>query len=662
MRFKNKSHLVALALIVLILASFPIITPVTSASATPPQSTDTTNQVQSSAPSPEHTTAVSASSSNNGDTDSNHTWDPPEPPEEVDITPEEYLNLWGPDRLQEGPDDVPREAGITHDDDLNATEFIEQNLETSQLEPQDVKQHWNYYNWQHAPETNEDISIQPDSSDRSSPRESGSLYIRDAYISSSAIEPATYVLEEGEEGEKDDKVLYISGEDLNYSGVADYRIVEPRDTSSRCSQRSHVGNTRITRELQSTSDSGPYLELDLHEESSVETEGITNDDTVAATARMNLPEVSTNGTLHSEYVVTANYRELEETCSCRTNDRGRLQCSFSGSWSSQTERVTANASQEVIIGNDEVAKLSYWKPSNPRIDAGSYFQLEVPDHWAGVTIDGANTIRNPQTVFTEAAPGYQEFTERPGGNSIDTDYSPVRNYFVTEGAEARVVQTDDGQGVIQVENVEGEEINQTPPTEATLPNRTYTKPSFINARTTNYVETEDISDGIEGIGIAPGQEIEVEKSQEGEVKETSLFGAYIRQGGDRDTHQLRIDIAGSDLMGIETAGHDNAQIRVESPDGVEYTDTGSGGNVFLETETLPQTVVSLETEFDNESEVQFESDQIIIEGETTTDGFLSRLFSVFLSLFITIALPVLLLVAILEKVFVGKVSLGGLLR
>lgn len=245
-------------------------------------------------------------------------WTPPPPPPGLDITPIQYLDLWGQTYNSNESEILLEEAGFS---ESQITKGVKQQSDivsrgtTYSLVAHHTTAEWNAYLNHYAADTNESVSHVKWNTGRSSDTKDGSLYLEDVQYDLTAIEPSTIVTDpnSGDPDTHGDEITYVAGDTIGTHGTFDYRIDEP--------DNSIESGTRTSFDLEETEVQGPDLTLAMDSGEIYTGSGSTDSSTTATEAQMSIPDsLSGTGELTSEVEVEVSYTKTVETEICPDHD------------------------------------------------------------------------------------------------------------------------------------------------------------------------------------------------------------------------------------------------------------------------------------------------------------------------------------------------------
>lgn len=245
-------------------------------------------------------------------------WTPPPPPPGLDITPIQYLDLWGQTYNSNESEILLEEAGFS---ESQITKGVKQQSDivsrgtTYSLVAHHTTAEWNAYLNHYAADTNESVSHVKWNTGRSSDTKDGSLYLEDVQYDLTAIEPSTIVTDpnSGDPDTHGDEIIYVAGDTIGTHGTFDYRIDEP--------DNSIESGTRTLFDLEETEVQGPDITLDMDSGGIYTGSGSTASSTTATEAQMSIPDsLSGTGELTSEVEVEVSYTKTVETEICPDHD------------------------------------------------------------------------------------------------------------------------------------------------------------------------------------------------------------------------------------------------------------------------------------------------------------------------------------------------------
>lgn len=649
-------------------------------------------------------------------------WTPPPPPPGADLTPIEYLSLWGQQYTRNQTIALLEAVGYTDEEiDIVVAEYLD--LVSSGTAHHPAAHHsktiWNRHNTKYSVKTNESVSILTTSTSRSSQVKDGPLWIADAQHDMSTIGPSTTVLtgSGSDPSIQDESSLYIAGETIFMHGLFDYRIEEPEDDVP---DTVIEGSERTSYEHSETRVNGPNLTLEMDDGRTFESTGQTNNSTNAASATLDIPDsLSGSGTLTSVVETEVVYTETTEVRVCTsdeiedptengtTNNTNTTNTTTDNTtntsdgptaetnintpttggdpighsrgancyWeevatNESTETVTVSNTEDVIIGNGDTVTVDYWEPKS---NTGTgYYVVDLPDYWSSIRINDNIVISSPQSIFTEADLSYvsQKFVTSDDTDFKVTDFTPVRTYLLGASPELSMSQggtIDDsgGTATYAITEREGKSVTQYPPYTSTQSDR---QPTFYKAdrlviatqSTAANPDSDWLPTQFDARGVAPGQALDIEVNRAGTVVQSNVTAKYVHSPTDNSTAlKITVSEAGSDTP-IDTSAHENVELIVDPVGGESYTvDTGSDGRVMVPVNNTTTVNVQVESEFDS-------SESLYIQPDSNTASavpFEAALYGAFsyIVYVLLIILPALIFIAVLEFAVYGKIELMGLL-
>lgn len=649
-------------------------------------------------------------------------WTPPPPPPGADLTPIEYLSLWGQQYTRNQTIALLEEAGYSDEEiDIVVAEYLDLvTLGTAHhAAAHQSKTIWNRQNSKYSVRTNESVSIPTTSTSRSSQTKDGPLWIADAQHDMSAIGPSTTVLtgSDSKPTIQDQSSLYIAGETIFMRGLFDYRIEEPDDDVP---DTVIGGSERTIYEHSETRVNGPYLTLEMDDGRTFESTGQTNDSTNSASATLDIPDnLSGAGTLTSVVETEVVYTETTEVRVCTsdeiedptddgssndTNTTNTTTDNFTNSsngptaetninppttagglvgesrgancyWeevvtNESTETVTVSNTEDVIIGNGDTVTVDYWEP---KTDTGTgYYVVDLPAYWSSIRINENTVISSPQDIFTEADLKYvtQKFVTSDDTDFKVTDFTPVRTYLLGASPELSMSQggtIDDsgGTATYAITRREGKSVTQYPPYSSTQSDR---QPRFFKAdriviaaqSTAADPDPDWLPTQFEARGVAPGQELDTKVNRAGTVVQSNVTAKYVQSPDDNGT-ALKITVLeeGSGTP-IDTSAHENVDLIVDPAGGESYTvHSGSDGRAMVPVDNTTTVNVQIESEFDSSESLYIEPDSDTASAVPFEAAFYGAF--TYIVYILLIIFPVLVFIAVLEFAVYGKIELMGLL-